>query len=55
LSCTLIPAGTKDGTEPPKKARVPAYPVEEKYGLVFVFLGGRYGHRRAARDSGHHA
>jgi phenylpropionate dioxygenase-like ring-hydroxylating dioxygenase large terminal subunit len=37
--CTLIPAGTKDGTEPQKKARVPAYPVEEKYGLVFVFLG----------------
>ena len=37
--CTLIPAGTRHGTEPPKKARVPAYPVEEKYGLVFVFLG----------------
>jgi len=37
--CTLIPAGTKTPTEPPKKARVPAYPVEEKYGLVFVFLG----------------
>lgn len=37
--CTLIPAGTQHGTEPPKRARVPAYPVEEKYGLVFVFLG----------------
>jgi phenylpropionate dioxygenase-like ring-hydroxylating dioxygenase large terminal subunit len=37
--CTLIPAGTKHGTEPPKRARVPAYPVKEKYGLVFVFLG----------------
>jgi phenylpropionate dioxygenase-like ring-hydroxylating dioxygenase large terminal subunit len=37
--CTLIPAGIKTPTEPPKRARVPAYPVEEKYGLVFVFLG----------------
>lgn len=37
--CTLIPAGTKTPTEPPKRARVPAYPVEEKYGLIFVFLG----------------
>ncbi len=37
--CTLIPAGTRTPTEPPKRARVPAYPVEEKYGLVFVFLG----------------
>ena len=37
--CTLIPAGYKTPQEPPKKARVPAYPVEEKYGLVFVFLG----------------
>jgi len=37
--CTLIPAGIKTPTEPPKKARVPSYPVEEKYGLVFVFLG----------------
>ena len=37
--CTLIPAGTKTPTEPPKRARVPAYPVEERYGLVFVFLG----------------
>ncbi len=37
--CTLIPAGTKTPTQPPKRARVPAYPVEEKYGLVFVFLG----------------
>lgn len=37
--CILIPAGTKHGTEPPRRARVPAYPVEEKYGLLFVFLG----------------
>jgi len=37
--CTMIPAGIKTPTEPPKRARVPSYPVEEKYGLVFVFLG----------------
>jgi len=37
--CRLIPAGTRSPTEPPKRARVPSYPVEEKYGLVFVFLG----------------
>jgi|GEM_PF-455364 len=37
--CTLIPAGSKTPTEPPKRARVPAYPVQEKYGLLFVFLG----------------
>ncbi len=37
--CTLIPAGSKTPTEPPKRARVPSYPVEEKYGMVFVFLG----------------
>lgn len=37
--CTLIPAGTRAPTEPPRRARVPAYPVQEKYGLVFAFLG----------------
>jgi phenylpropionate dioxygenase-like ring-hydroxylating dioxygenase large terminal subunit len=37
--CTLIPAGSPTPTEPPKRARVPAYPAEEKYGLIFVFLG----------------
>lgn len=37
--CTLIPAGTRTPTEPPKKARVPSYPTEEKYGMVFAFLG----------------
>lgn len=37
--CTLIPAGYKTPGEPPKKARVPSYPTEEKYGLLFVFLG----------------
>jgi nitrite reductase/ring-hydroxylating ferredoxin subunit len=37
--CILIPAGSKTPTQPPKRARVPAYPTEEKYGLVHVFLG----------------
>ncbi len=37
--CRLIPAGTRTPSEPPKRARVPAYPVQEKYGLVFAFLG----------------
>jgi len=37
--CTLIPAGTRSPTEPPRRARVPSYPVEEKFGLVFAFLG----------------
>ena len=38
-TCKLIPAGTRTPTEPPKKARVPSYPTEEKYGMVFAFLG----------------
>jgi len=46
--CTLIPAGIRTPTEPPKKARVPAYPVEEKYGLVFVFLGDLAAEERPA-------
>ncbi|MBM4196932.1 MAG: aromatic ring-hydroxylating dioxygenase subunit alpha [Gammaproteobacteria bacterium] len=37
--CALIPQGSRDGAHPPKRARVPAYPVEERYGLVFAFLG----------------
>jgi phenylpropionate dioxygenase-like ring-hydroxylating dioxygenase large terminal subunit len=37
--CTHIPAGIKTPTAPPRRARVPAYPVTEKYGLLFVFLG----------------
>lgn len=37
--CTLIPAGIKTPTHPPKRARVPAYPVQERYGLAYVFLG----------------
>ena len=37
--CVRVPAGIKDPAAPPRKARVPAYPVEERYGLLFVFLG----------------
>ena len=44
--CTLIPAGTSNGTTPPKRARIPSYPVQEKYGLVFVFLGDLDEHER---------
>ena len=37
-SCTRIPSiGSK--TQPPTRARVDAYPVQEKYGIVFAFLG----------------
>ncbi len=46
--CTLIPAGTDTPTAPPKRARVPAYPAREKYGLVFVFLGDLPEHERPA-------
>ncbi|MCP5359508.1 MAG: Rieske 2Fe-2S domain-containing protein [Sinobacteraceae bacterium] len=36
--CTRIPSiGSK--TRPPPRARVDAYPVEERYGIVFAFLG----------------
>lgn len=37
--CTLIPAGTRTPRSPPPRARVPAYPVEERFGLVFAWLG----------------
>lgn len=36
--CTRIPSLGKDARIPPR-ARVDAYPVTERYGLVFVFLG----------------
>jgi len=37
-ACTRIPSvGAK--TRPPVRARVDAYPVQEKYGIVFAFLG----------------
>lgn len=37
-ACTSIPANAA-GTPIPKKARVDAYPVQEQYGWVWVFLG----------------
>lgn len=37
-ACTAIPANPP-GAPIPKKARVDSYPVEERYGWVFVFLG----------------
>jgi phenylpropionate dioxygenase-like ring-hydroxylating dioxygenase large terminal subunit len=46
--CTLIPAGTKTPAETPKRARVPSYPVQEKYGLVFAFLGDQREEARPA-------
>ena len=36
--CTRIPSVGKN-TKPPARARVDAYPVQEKYGIVFAFLG----------------
>jgi phenylpropionate dioxygenase-like ring-hydroxylating dioxygenase large terminal subunit len=36
--CTRIPSIGKT-TKPPPRARVDAYPVQEKYGIVFAFLG----------------
>jgi phenylpropionate dioxygenase-like ring-hydroxylating dioxygenase large terminal subunit len=37
--CLRIPAGIPEPGAPPRRARIPAYPAAEKYGLVFVFLG----------------
>ena len=36
--CTFIPSIGKDG-KIPARAKVDAYPVQEKYGIVFAFLG----------------
>ncbi|MDW8258635.1 MAG: aromatic ring-hydroxylating dioxygenase subunit alpha, partial [Gammaproteobacteria bacterium] len=36
--CTRIPSIGKN-TKPPPRARVDSYPVQEKYGIVFAFLG----------------
>jgi len=35
--CTKIPS--MEGTKTPGRAKVDAYPVQEKYGIVFAFLG----------------
>ncbi|MBM3513414.1 MAG: Rieske 2Fe-2S domain-containing protein [Alphaproteobacteria bacterium] len=37
-ACTKIPSLGKDG-KIPARAKVDSYPIEEKYGLVFCFLG----------------
>ena len=36
--CTTIPSIGYDG-QPPPRAKVDSYPVQEKYGIVFAFLG----------------
>jgi phenylpropionate dioxygenase-like ring-hydroxylating dioxygenase large terminal subunit len=36
--CTRIPSAPASSNIPPR-ARIDAYPVQEKYGLIFVFLG----------------
>ncbi len=36
--CTTIPSIGYDG-KPPARAKVDSYPVQEKYGMVFAFLG----------------
>jgi phenylpropionate dioxygenase-like ring-hydroxylating dioxygenase large terminal subunit len=36
--CTTIPSIGYDG-KPPPRAKVDSYPVQEKYGMVFAFLG----------------
>ena len=36
--CTRIPSLGRS-TRPPARAKVDSYPVQEKYGLIFVFLG----------------
>lgn len=36
--CTKIPA-MGDEMVPPKRARIDVYPIQEKYGLVWVFMG----------------
>jgi phenylpropionate dioxygenase-like ring-hydroxylating dioxygenase large terminal subunit len=36
--CTLIPS-QGDAGKPPARAKVDSYPVQEKYGIIFAFLG----------------
>ncbi|TDJ44368.1 MAG: aromatic ring-hydroxylating dioxygenase subunit alpha [Gammaproteobacteria bacterium] len=36
--CTLIPSQSAD-EKPPARAKVDSYPVQEKYGILFAFLG----------------
>lgn len=43
--CTRIPT-LADEQKIPARARVDSYPVEERYGIVFAFLGDRPAHER---------
>jgi len=43
--CRMIPTQA-EGTTIPDRARVDAYPVEERYGLIFAFLGDLPGEER---------
>ncbi len=36
-NCTFIP--TQANTKPPNRAKVDSYPTQEKYGIVFAFMG----------------
>lgn len=36
--CALVPS-LEAGTKPPARAKVDSYPVQEKYGIIFAFLG----------------
>jgi phenylpropionate dioxygenase-like ring-hydroxylating dioxygenase large terminal subunit len=37
--CTHIPSLVDEQDKPPARAKVDSYPVQEKYGIVFAFLG----------------
>jgi len=43
--CRLVPF-LEDGAKPPARAKVDSYPVHEKYGIVFAFLGDLPGEDR---------
>ena len=44
--CRRIPSLGPDQPQPPGRARVDAYPTEERYGIVFAFLGDLPGAER---------
>lgn len=37
--CTQVPSAAQPGVDVPAMARIDAYPTQEKYGLIWVFLG----------------
>jgi phenylpropionate dioxygenase-like ring-hydroxylating dioxygenase large terminal subunit len=37
--CVVIPSEMDEGTKIPDKARVDSYPTEERYGMIWVFMG----------------